>query len=67
MSKKKKQLMTLHDATNPEQEIEIDPDDFSAAIPDISGCSVRLKDSDTLLHVSESSIEVKKAYLNASD
>jgi hypothetical protein len=47
-------LITLHDLNNPSQEIGIDADDFSLAVPFGSGSSVRVKSSDQPIAVHES-------------
>lgn len=46
-------LLILHDIMNPQREIPIDADDFSAAAPFGQGSAVRIKSGDTPLAVHE--------------
>ena len=51
-------LITLHDVNNPMQQIPVDADDFSTAVPLGTGSAVRLKSSDAPVMVHESPEEI---------
>ena len=46
-------IITLHDYYNPERIIAMDPEDFSAAVPFLSGSALRTKSSDAPILVHE--------------
>lgn len=51
-------LIALHDLNNPSQEIGLDAEDFSLAVPFGSGSSVRVKSSDQPIAVHETPKQV---------
>lgn len=53
-------IIVLHDINNPTQEIEMDAEDFSIAVPFGSGSSIRLKSSDQPIAVAENPRQVQE-------